>query len=214
MSVYYFFVCLLNFFFLDRDPKECAKHHGDKHLNKMQLEYAQIVSTVFWLIHEKTPFLDEETKGKIYKPTHKHHPVVKWATQSSAHTLMIIDVGLALAKEKEARALVAKRIANKKWKTTHKSTAVLEWIRTHMPRVDYFELGDMWVDPPACMPECLQKKGADVVDCYRLFYTGYKIRVTGISWRPYAQEPWFLEECRQRLSNMPDVEEDITKQEK
>lgn len=36
----------LNFFFLDRDVEICASYHGDKHLNKMQLEYAQIASTV------------------------------------------------------------------------------------------------------------------------------------------------------------------------
>jgi len=210
MSVFDLFWLLLNFFFLDRDPKRCAKYHGDKHLNKMQLEYAQIASTVMHLWDEEHPFLSSETRGIIYKPTHRHHPIVVWASKSQLHVQAIIEVGLALAVEKVERAHVAKQLG-KKWKTTHKSTPVLNWIRDNMPKT---EKEQMWVDPPACMPACLQNKGVDVVDCYRLYYTGHKIRITGLSWRPYAQEPWFLEDCRQRLSCMQDVQENMEEEEK
>lgn len=213
MSVYTLFVFLLNFFFLDRDPKKCAHYHGDKHLNKMQLEYAQIVSTVLWKIHGKTPFLTEEDKPHLYKPSHVNHPVVVWATQSSAHVFMIIEVGLALAEEKKSRAIIAKGL-KKTWKTTHKSTPVLEWVKTHMPQDELFELGKEWVDPPACMPQCLKTKGKDVVDRYRLYYAAHKVQLTGLCWRPYVEEPHFLEECRQRLLDMNDVLEDLKNEEK
>ena len=39
---------LMNFFFLHLDPRKCARYHGDKHINKMQTEYAQILSTVWY----------------------------------------------------------------------------------------------------------------------------------------------------------------------
>lgn len=210
--VYSLLIYLLNFFFLDRDARRCAAYHGDKHLNKMQLEYAQIASTVMWHIHERRPFLPLERP--LYKATHKNHPVVQWARQSRAHVAAIIEVGLALAEEKVVRAAVAKRLG-KTWKTTHKSTPVLQWIKDHLPSDDsYFEQGSTWTDPPACMPECLRNKGADVVDCYRLYYAGHKIRITGLAWRPYAEEPWFLEECRQRLAGMSDVQANLTEEEK
>lgn len=204
-------IYLLNFFFLDRNPRRCASYHGDKHLNKMQLEYAQIASTVMWHLHAQRPFLKQDEK--IYKATHKNHPMVKWACQSRSHVAMVIQVGLALAEEKKSRAQVA-QLLGKTWKTEHKSTPVLQWIWNHLPDSSYFEAGAAWTDPPSCMPECLRQKGGDVVECYRLYYTGHKVRLVGLSWRPYAEEPWFLEGCRQRLERMPDVQEDMEKEEK
>ena len=35
----------MNIFYLDRDPVTCAKQHCDKHIVKMILEYAQLLST-------------------------------------------------------------------------------------------------------------------------------------------------------------------------
>ena len=101
----------LNFFFLDRNVEECAKAHGDKHINKMQLEYAQIASTV------------------VRDLVAKHHPVVKWAIQSRAHVMWIIELGIALDKEKARRAVIALQLLGKKWSSTHKSQAVLEMLK-------------------------------------------------------------------------------------
>ena len=35
----------MNIFFLDTDTKQCAKYHCDKHVVKMIVEYAQLLST-------------------------------------------------------------------------------------------------------------------------------------------------------------------------
>ena len=35
----------MNIFYLDKDPKTCAQYHCDKHVVKMILEYAQLLST-------------------------------------------------------------------------------------------------------------------------------------------------------------------------
>ena len=35
----------MNIFYLDKDPKRCAEMHCDKHVVKMSLEYAQLLST-------------------------------------------------------------------------------------------------------------------------------------------------------------------------
>lgn len=203
---------LLNFFFLDRDPKKCAKYHGDKHLNKMQLEYTQIVSTAWWIIATRNNLLDSPVFYKvreiIYKPTHTKHPVVLWAAKSQAHMMAIINVGLALAEEKKTRSIVAKR-HGKKWSTEHKSTPILEFIRDNLPSIHLFELGDAWIDPPACMPKCVQDSSLDVVECYRLFYSAHKVEITGLQWLPYVEEPDFLVNCRKRISLMPEVVADI-----
>jgi hypothetical protein len=95
---------LLNFFFLDRDPVKCARYHGDKHLNKMQLESAQIASFVWHVnvfdgLSGAVDGQDEkfgDIKANIYKRSrsHIHHPVVKWACQSPQHYLAICDLGI------------------------------------------------------------------------------------------------------------------------
>jgi len=54
----------MNIFILDRDPILAAQMQCDKHVVKMVLESAQILSTI---------------NGGPYKPTHQNHPCVLWA---------------------------------------------------------------------------------------------------------------------------------------
>lgn len=194
-------IYLLNFFFLDRDLKKCAQYHGDKHLNKMQLEYAQIGSSVWWNLVEKNPGLkqtfESDIKPHIYRATHKNHPIVKWATQSEAHLTAVITLGLELAEEKKARAKIA-NLAGVKWKEEHASSIVSNFILEHLPPVEAFELGDEWRDPPACMPEEYAKMGVDIIDAYRFYYL-HKMESIDLKWEPYAQEPEFIEKCKARM---------------
>lgn len=193
-------IFLLNFFFLDRDPKKCARYHGDKHLNKMILEYAQIASTCFWIVGHQ--------HDTLYKPTHKRHPIVLWASKSLANVKAVIELGLALGEERNQRLVIARKLG-KKWLPEHSSVKVLEFMKNNLPPSSAFEYEDMWMDPPLCMPACLHGKGIDVVDCYRLFYCGHKVDVTGIKWDPYVEPPYFYQEYKRRISEMPEVVKDI-----
>ena len=62
----------MNIFFLDRDPVVAAQMQCDKHVVKMTLETAQILSTV---------------TGGPYRPTHTNHPSVIWASQHASWVL-------------------------------------------------------------------------------------------------------------------------------
>lgn len=55
----------MNIFYLSRDPVLCAEMHCDKHVVKMILETAQLLSTAHWELGSTAP----------YKPTHKNHPL-------------------------------------------------------------------------------------------------------------------------------------------
>jgi hypothetical protein len=68
----------MNIFYLDHDPDTCAQYHVDKHVIKMVLEYAQILSTCHRL--HKSNVAD-----KVYKATHIHHPSVVWASRTSGN---------------------------------------------------------------------------------------------------------------------------------
>lgn len=40
----------MNIFYLDRDVSKCAEYHNDKHVVKMIIEYAQLLSTAHRVI--------------------------------------------------------------------------------------------------------------------------------------------------------------------
>ncbi|MDJ0953368.1 MAG: pyrimidine dimer DNA glycosylase/endonuclease V [Acidimicrobiia bacterium] len=69
------------------DPVESAKALDDKRVNKMTIETAQIICTAEHLNGRDAP----------YKPTHVHHPCVKWSAESLSNLSWVIFHHLALA---------------------------------------------------------------------------------------------------------------------
>jgi hypothetical protein len=102
----------MNIFVLDQDPVVSAKSLCDKHVVKMTLETAQILSTVHWILDGHGP----------YKPTHTKHPCVVWAAKTNANYIWLARHGLAIAEEYTER-----------YKKTHKSHSVLRWANSHLP---------------------------------------------------------------------------------
>ena len=86
----------MNIFYLDRDVTKCAEYHNDKHVVKMILEYAQLLSTAHRVLDGKE-YIDassgrkikrwrlEDTslEGCLYKATHVNHPSAVWVRQSN-----------------------------------------------------------------------------------------------------------------------------------
>ena len=85
----------MNIFYLHNDPVECAKQHNNKHVVKMILEYAQLLSTAQRVLdgHEVTELtatgrkirrwkLESPLDSKLYKSTHVNHPSAIWVRQS------------------------------------------------------------------------------------------------------------------------------------
>lgn len=79
----------MNIFVLDLNPILCATYHVDRHVVKMVLETAQILSTVKQQYGEAAP----------YRATHKKHPCVLWAGQSVDNYRWLVELGLALGNE-------------------------------------------------------------------------------------------------------------------
>lgn len=74
----------MNIFILDSDPFEAAKMLCDKHIVKMCLETAQILSTI---------------NGGPYKSTHANHPCTKWAGASTGNYKWLVQHGIGIAEE-------------------------------------------------------------------------------------------------------------------
>lgn len=72
----------MNIFFLDADPYYAAAMLCDKHLSKMQLETAQMLSTAVHLL------MPEYTAG-LYMPTHAQHPSSVWVRSGLANAVWL-----------------------------------------------------------------------------------------------------------------------------
>jgi hypothetical protein len=59
----------------------------DRHVVKMSLEYTQILSTAHFV-------WNSPVQHNVYKPTHLHHPCVKWALHNNSNyqTLLILAI--------------------------------------------------------------------------------------------------------------------------
>lgn len=85
----------MNIFYLDNDPVNCARAHVDKHVVKMILEYAQLLSTAHRILdgHQSVGLsktgrkqvryvLSDERNDILYSATHINHPSAVWCRQS------------------------------------------------------------------------------------------------------------------------------------
>ena len=83
----------MNIFVLDYDIKKCARYHCDKHVVKMILESAQMLSA--------TVRLNGVNQG--YAITHKNHPCSKWARESISNWKWLRKLASELNREYKFR---------------------------------------------------------------------------------------------------------------
>ena len=99
MKFQYVSTLTMNIFYLDRDPKQCAEWHIDKHVSKMLIEYAQLMSTAHRVL-DGEQYTDLSKTGRkvkrwklsnpnadntIYLACHVNHPSAIWVRQSISH---------------------------------------------------------------------------------------------------------------------------------
>ena len=139
----------MNIFYLDRDPVVSAQMMCDKHVVKMILESAQLLSTAHRVL-DGDKYADEVG---LYKTAHKNHPSTIW-TRSSVHNYMWLYVHMtALMNEYTYR-----------YGKHHASERLLKGLSNppdNIPTVEY-------TNPPQCMPD--HCKGEDTVLAYQNYY--------------------------------------------
>ena len=85
----------MNIFYLDPDPRTCAQMHCDKHVVKMIIEYAQLMSTAHRILdgEQYTDLtaggrriqrwrLNDEREAILYKASHINHPSAIWCREN------------------------------------------------------------------------------------------------------------------------------------
>jgi len=153
----------MNIFVLDTNPKTCAVYHNDKHVVKMILETAQLLSGVHWVNGSEAP----------YKLSHKNHPCAIWARECYENYVWLCDLGMELCAEYTYR--YGKR---------HKSQEIIEWCLLNVPNIQ--EKGNITPFALAMPDEC---KVGDAVASYRAYYM---VEKRGFAvWKNREVPQWF-----------------------
>lgn len=159
----------MNIFYLDRDPVKAAQYSVDKHVVKMILETAQLLSTAHHVLDG-----DKAPEG-IYKVTHINHPSAKWVRESNNNYNWLYCHFLALLSEYTYR-----------YGKQHKSGQLSEALKNppfNIP-TGYF------TDPPPAMDEQYVISKDSVIN-YRNYYKNGKTHLHKYTRR---EMPEFLKE--------------------
>jgi len=113
---------MVNFFYLDKDPKKCAKYYCNKHILKIPIEIAQILSKIHY-----------ELKSKIdYSKIYQNSTVVKntlgpycWIKESLDNYYWANQLGLELINEYKFRYN----------KIEHKTECILQYLYENPPNL-------------------------------------------------------------------------------
>ena len=134
----------MNIFYLSHDPRRCAELQCDKHVVKMILETAQLLSTAHHELGSTGP----------YKVTHKNHPSAVWARLGRKQYEWLYAHFKALSDEYTLRY-------GKVHKTWQKCSEALREAPKGIPNIE-------WSAPPQCMPDNCKHSAA--VIAYRTYY--------------------------------------------
>lgn len=171
----------MNVFFLDRDPQKAAQHHCDKHVIKLILESAQLLSTAHRVLDGVDGVLPDEREKVLYRATHRNHPSAIWVRSDLDHYRWVHDLLYYLIGEYRYR------YGDKPHATERLLPFLLD--APHNIPCD----GPMIMeDPPQCMPD--DCKAPDTVDAYRTYYAKHKYHIA--QWTRREQPEWWNEKIQ------------------
>ena len=154
----------MNIFVLDRNVDALVQAHVDKHVVKMILEHAQMLSTAVRLT------LPEDKVGPAYKASYQKHPCTLWVMEALENWLWLREVTIRLNEE------FMYRFDKKVW---HKSATVV----ANLPIP---ELEDKSMTPFAmAMPDNIKED--DRVQAYRDYYNTHKRHLFKWTKRPVPE---------------------------
>jgi len=177
----------VNIFYLDHDVKKCAEYHNDKHVVKMILEYAQLLSTAHRVLdgtlssrlsktsRKQTWYgLSDDREHLLYNATHINHPSAKWCRDSNDNYQWLYQLFCACCDEYTFR-----------YGKVHLTDKKLRNVLAHSPRNisdDPFEA------PWRAMPDEV-KIGEDSLASYRNYYINNKTHLA--NWKKREVPYWY-----------------------
>ncbi len=178
----------LNLFYLHNDPIISAEMHCDKHVVKMIIEYAQMLSTAHRILDGKQytdassgrriqrwKLEDYTMEDMLYKASHINHPSTQWVRENAIQYQYAYDMFVALCDEYTYR-----------YGKVHLTDSKLRYSLDQLP--NNIALG-VFHEPPQCMPNDVKVLG-DTINAYHKYYAIYKKNFAKWTSRPV---PNFME---------------------
>lgn len=157
----------MNIFVLSDNPYEAAQMQCDKHVVKMVLETAQMLSTAHHLCGNPDPIM--------YRATHKNHPCSVWARASKANYKWLYNHFLGLCQEYTHR-----------YGKVHLCESKLAQVLNKYPEMIKSEEQTPFALAMSAHPECMVKD--DPVSSYRKYY---KTKDFDMIWTNRQVPDWF-----------------------
>ena len=181
----------MNIFYLHKDPRVAAEMSCDKHVVKMILESAQLLSTCH-RVQDGTEWYDKTANGRrikrwkmvknpnmentLYKAAMINHPSAVWVRQSSRHYKWLYRLFMWLCVEYTYR-----------YGKIHATERLLGDLLGYTPK----GLEDNgFVEPPQCMPDYCKVKG-DSIKAYKNYYINEKKYFA--KWTKQREPEWYTE---------------------
>ena len=176
----------MNIFYLHENPIQNAKWHIDKHIVKMPIEYAQLLSTAHRLLdgemylgktangrNIKRWRLDDEREDILYKASHINHPSAILVRESIENYYQMFKLYMATLAE----------FTNRYGKIHGASKPSVFLMRPplNIPCVKKTEI-------PQCMPDYCKVKG-NPIKAYRNYYINEKESFA--TWKNKEIPQWF-----------------------
>ena len=193
----------MNIFILDQSPQIAAEYHCDKHVVKMILESAQMLSTAHWLqalkmfnkdisdfkrVRDAKEFLYANLKESMqppYKITHVRHPCTIWTTESMENYVWHVKLLFYLCGE-----------YTKRYGKIHKTAQYIKWFVDNRP----YQIPKTGMTPfKICMSD-EYKVSADPVECYKEYYIKDKSRFA--KWKLGNVPRWYAKSLKSSSFNI------------
>lgn len=138
----------MNIFYVDPEPVAAAQALCDRHVVKMTLETAQLLSTAHVIL---------DGKQVAYKAAFINHPCAVWTRQSNCHYIWLRSHFLGLLNEYNFRYNKLHKCEDH-WHSLFDAPANIQ--------------NNGWTDPPLCMPEEYQVPGNTVLSYINYYKHG------------------------------------------
>jgi len=180
----------MNIFYLDHDVVKCAEMHNDKHVVKMILEYAQLLSTAHRVLDgvELIGLSDSGRKKKfwtlgdsrdytLYKATHINHPSAVWVRKSAQNYMWLAEMLEVLCGEYTYRYGKVHKVER---------DGLMQLLKNEFPK--NLPIAP-FTEPTPAMPDDVKIIG-DSIKSYRNYYINNKAHLA--NWKKRTTPEWYI----------------------
>jgi hypothetical protein len=158
----------MNIFVLHTDPQKAARYHCDKHVVKMILETAQLLSTAHHMLDNSN-----YANTKLYRKAYYNHPCAVWVRQSDANYKWALNLLRHLLTEFKLR-----------YGGSHSTGEIYKYLTKLPTNIPSKELTPF----AQAMPDTYKNKNA--VTAYRQYYNNDKRHL--FSWTHRPKPHWIM----------------------